>query len=85
MISRVLILLVLMIGSGCANRYIDPLCLDDKPSLQPISIEEQRVIPAGTLEKLALNEEKLKTWISTTILITEAHNEQFKAKCGKDL
>ena len=78
-------LLILTIGtSGCSlfkERLIDPLCLPERPSLESISIEEQRAMDRETLRKVAENDVKLKSWIVKAERSADAHNQQFKAKC----
>lgn len=78
------IFLILITSSGCANRFIEPLCLPDRPDLEPISVAEQADIKPSTLLKIAENDLKLKSWVVTAERITEEHNEQFSAKCYRD-
>lgn len=82
-------ILVLTIGSlivsGCATHPASPLCLPGRPTLQPISIEEQSGVKPSTLIKIATNEEKLKSHVRSIERITEEHNKQFKAQCPSDL
>ena len=75
------IFLIATITSGCANTLVEPLCLPERPVLQDISIEEQIEINPHTLLKVAENDLKLKSHVRRIERITEAHNEQFKAKC----
>lgn len=80
------ILLIVTTGSGCSllkDRVREPLCLPTRPMLYDLSIEEQREIPEDTLEKVAINDARLKSHIKTIEGITEAHNQQFKAKCAE--
>jgi hypothetical protein len=79
-------LLILMITStGCAiNREVQPLCLPDRPELQSITVVEQLDIQPSVLLKIADNDLKLKSWVTTVERITEVHNGQFKAKCLGD-
>ena len=74
-------LLILTSTSGCANKYIQPLCLPHRPTLERITIEEQLEVPPQILRKVGTNDSKLKEWVVTVERITEAHNEQFKAEC----
>ena len=73
---------IISILSGCAT-VGEPLCLPSRPTLEPISIEEQIDINPDTLIKLATNEKKLKSHISTIEAITIEHNRQFKAQCAE--
>lgn len=80
-------LVVMTIGSilsGCAlfKHPGEPLCLPSRPTLEPISIEEQLEIPPQTVAKLSRNEGKLKSHVVTIERITEEHNKQFKAECA---
>ncbi len=82
-------LLILTTFSGCSlfkEKLVEPLCLPSNPILESITVEEQLGIFDGageeTLRKIAENDSKLKSWITTTKRITEAHNEQFESKCG---
>lgn len=76
-----LALAILTISSGCAHNLTEPLCLPDRPVLQPITVAEQINIKPATLLKIADNDLALKSWVVTTERLVEAHNEQFKAKC----
>ena len=75
------ILLILTTTSGCANHFINPLCLPHRPTLESVSIEEQIEIQPSTLIKIAENDSKLKQWVVSVERITSIHNEQFKATC----
>lgn len=80
------ILLIVTTGSGCSifkDRVREPLCLPSRPVLVDITVEEQRAMNPATLEKVAINDIRLKTHIKTIEEITEAHNEQFKAQCAE--
>lgn len=83
---RVLITLVILtITSGCVhNSLIRPLCLPDRPVLEPITVEEQMSINPHTLMKIALNDAELKSWLVQAERLAEEHNEQFKVKCFRD-
>ena len=78
-------LLILTITSGCAgNQLTLPLCLPDRPVLEPVTIIEQmaiRDISKDLLRRVSLNDLYLKAWLTTVEGITEAHNEQFEAEC----
>ena len=76
------ILLIVTAGSGCSlfkDRVREPLCLPTRPVLMDISIEEQQAINEETLEKIGINDLRLKVHIKT---IEEEHNKQFKAECA---
>ena len=77
-------LLILMITSGCANQYITPLCLPSRPVLYPITIEEQIEIHPDTLEKIGINDARLKAYVVHSELLAAEHNKQFKIKCPRD-
>ena len=77
--------ILMMIGSGCSALVAEPLCLPARPILYPLSIEEQRAMEQDTLEKVAINDARLKSHIKTIEQITEAHNTQFKAKCADEV
>ena len=79
------ILPILMIGSGCSALVAEPLCLPARPVLYPLTVEEQRDMSIDTLEKVAINDARLKSHIRTIEQITEAHNKQFKASCADEL
>lgn len=83
-LTILVILTTLMLGSGCANTIIEPLCLPAPPALYPISIEEQIEVPPSILIKVGTNDKRLKSWIKTTTRITDEHNKQFKAKCYEE-
>ena len=85
--KRILTILaiLMMTGSGCSALVAEPLCLPARPVLYPITAEEQREIPFDTLEKVAINDVRLKTHIKTIEEITEAHNKQFKASCADEV
>ena len=74
-----------MIGSGCSALVAEPLCLPARPVLYPLTVEEQRDMSIDTLEKVAINDARLKSHIRTIEQITEAHNKQFKASCADEL
>lgn len=79
------ILLIVTIGSGCSlfkDRIREPLCLPSRPVLEDLTILEQRMMNPDTLEKVAINDVRLKTHIKTIEEITAEHNTQFKAKCA---
>lgn len=79
------ILLIVTTGSGCSifkDRIREPLCLPSRPVLLDLSIEEQRAMEPDTLEKVAINDQRLKSHIKTIERITEEHNKQFKAECA---
>lgn len=79
-------ILVATIGSlvltGCATHIAEPLCLPGRPLLQVVTIEEQAGIQPLVLEKIATNEEKLKSHVRQIESITVEHNKQFKAQCA---
>jgi hypothetical protein len=84
------ILLIVTIGiSGCSlfkDRVREPLCLPARPVLDDISREEQIEmwsVNRDVWTKVAINDTRLKTHISTIEEITEAHNGQFKATCAE--
>ena len=79
------ILAILTTGSGCSALVAEPLCLPARPVLYPITAAEQREIPFDILEKVAINDVRLKTHIKTIEEITEAHNKQFKASCADEV
>lgn len=83
MIRLLTILLIATIGSGCATLVAEPLCLPERPVLYNISELEQRMIDPDTLEKIAVNDLRLKSHIRTIEGITDEHNNQFKAKCAE--
>jgi len=74
-----------MIGSGCSALVAEPLCLPARPVLIAISIEEQRTIDPEILEKVAVNDIRLKSHIRTIERITDEHNKQFKASCAEEV
>lgn len=79
--KRLILLVILtIIGSGCTTLG-EPLCLPSRPSLAPISIEEQIEVPPSILIKVATNDAKLKSHIKAIERITSEHNKQFKAQC----
>lgn len=76
---------IMMIGSGCAAHIGEPMCLPARPSLINITNEEKfelYVVNPTTVEALAINDRRLKTYIETVEAITVAHNKQFKAQCA---
>ena len=79
-----MISLTTMVGSGCANNIVSPMCLPDRPELINISNDDKFAMfeasPSG-LEALALNDDKLKLHIETIEDIAVEHNKQFKAEC----
>ena len=82
------LILISGLSSGCAIRkgdYITPLCLPDRPQTYSLSVAEQLAIDSYALEKISLSDANLKDHIETIELITEVHNEQFKAKCATGL
>lgn len=85
-------LAILTIGtSGCSiwkDRVREPLCLPERPYLEAITFEEQHQmwdVNKDTWTKVAINDERLKSYIKTIEGITAAHNEQFKARCADEL
>ena len=78
-------LLIATITSGCAgNQLTLPLCLDDRPPLEDITVVEQlqiKEISEDLLRRVAVNDANLKSWVSTTERLTATHNEQFEAEC----
>jgi hypothetical protein len=72
-----------MTGSGCASNVAEPLCLPARPVLYDITVEEQELINDDTLEKIAINDARLKSYIQTFERITREHNRQFKAQCAE--
>jgi len=81
-LKGLIILTTLMISSGCvSNNVIEPLCLPNRPTLEPITTVEQMLINAQTLRKIADNDLKLKSYVRTAERLAEEHNKQFKAKC----
>jgi len=78
------ICLIMTIGSGCAAHVAEPLCLPQRPTLINLTNDEKFQLWTANpvaLEALAINDQRLKTHIETIEEITEAHNEQFEAKC----
>jgi hypothetical protein len=84
------ILTTLTISSGCSlfkEDLIEPLCLERRPLLQPVSVPDQRLMKVASEEgfaTMALNDRALKDWIVVTERTVEVHNEQFKAKCFQE-
>lgn len=79
------ILLIVTTSSGCSilkDRVLEPLCLPSRPLLYDLTIEEQAAMDRDTLEKVAINDARLKSHIKTIEGITEEHNKQFKALCA---
>ena len=77
-------LLILTTTSGCAIQHINPLCLPDRPQLYPITIEEQIEINPDTLEKIGINDARLKAYVMHAELLAAEHNKQFKIACPRD-
>lgn len=81
-------LLIVTTISGCSvfkDRVREPLCLPARPVLEDISGEEQAElfsVNRDAMVRIASNDIRLKNHIKTIEEITEAHNEQFKAKCA---
>lgn len=81
-------LLIVTTISGCGlfkDRVREPLCLPARPVLEDISVQEQVdlfSVNRDAMLKVATNDARLKNHIQTIEEITEAHNEQFKAKCA---
>lgn len=82
------ILATLTIISGCSlfqsKDFTEPLCLPDRPVLEEITLDEQRLIERETLRKLGENDAKLKAYIRTAEELAAEHNTQFKVKCFRD-
>lgn len=85
---RVLItlLIVTTIGSGCATKekFIEPLCLPDRPIMVDMSVEHQREFKewnAYLFTVVVVNDELLKRHIATVEKVVVAHNEQFESEC----
>jgi hypothetical protein len=58
-----IILTILMIGSGCVTTPPEPpLCLPERPVLVEITIDEQRNISKDTLSKFGYNDLRLKQY-----------------------
>ena len=87
---KALTILVIAISlSACSfskGNIIEPLCLPDQEMREDLSLDEQWYIlqydeDGALLLKIGTNDLTLKSHIKTIKRITEAHNEQFKAKC----
>lgn len=79
--------LIMMVGSGCATKPLyQPFCIssDDRPVLEDVSNQEKfdlHLANPEALEKLAINDARLKNHIETIEAAASEHNKQFKAKC----
>ena len=81
-----MVLMCLAILTGCATteKFIDPLCINDRPRLAPLSVEEQvaiRDLSQDLLFRIANNQTLLLDHINLIERLVAAHNEQFEAEC----
>lgn len=77
---KVLIILVMMLGSGCATTLPvePPICLPERPVYQTLSLWEQRVLFGAHKEaftKVGTNDVGLKSYIKTLERFINAHDE----------
>ena len=73
-------------GSGCASTevFVEPLCLPTRPTMVPLSIEDQRWLKEANqsmFTDIAVNDFQLKLYIALVERLVAAHNEQFEAEC----
>lgn len=80
------LLIVTTIGSGCATqeKFIEPLCLPNRPVMVDMSIEDQRAFKTwdeALFTDVVVNDLLLKRHIATVEGVVGAHNKQFEAEC----
>lgn len=62
-LKGLIILTILMIGSGCVTTPPEPpLCLPERPVLVEVTLDEQRAIDTDTLRKIGTNDLRLKEY-----------------------
>ena len=84
--TRLLVLIFLATLTGCATteKFVNPLCIEDRPRLAPLSVEEQvaiRDLSKDLLFRIANNQTLLLDHINLIERLVRVHNEQFEAEC----
>lgn len=78
--SQILTITSLLMLAGCASNPPQvPLCLPDRPELETLTVNQQRMLHRASPESLALlsrNDTRLKAHLSTVESLVDAYNTE---------
>lgn len=75
---------LMIIGSGCSTLTPAPLCVPDRPYLEPIRFQYLEQADEQLVRIMASNDLRLKNHIKLLEDLIQAHNEQLGVECETD-